>query len=209
MDIPAAPTDRPSTNSATTEPATLPAWTWPRGVFHGVVQQGGSQAVGVHLPVGEDVRHRQRVGDVRLAALAHLAFVGVAAEVKRLPDQRQVIRLHIGARRSATGRPRWPPVRRSRSVRSSLLTARLCSFARCAVGLSRDGDQAFPADVAIGHFTQRQHGGLSCRLPPAGWRQRPVGGRDRWRPGSGRSGWGCVSRQSSMVMRAMGVFSSA
>ncbi len=44
-------------------------------VLDGVVEQGGGQGRGLRAEFGEDQGHGQRVGDVRLAALAHLAAV--------------------------------------------------------------------------------------------------------------------------------------
>ena len=46
-----------------------------RRVLDGVVQQRGDQRRLGHADVGEDRRHRERVGDVGVAALAHLAGV--------------------------------------------------------------------------------------------------------------------------------------
>jgi hypothetical protein len=42
-----------------------------RRVFHHVVQQRGDQRVRVEMPAGQGFRHRQRMGDVGLAADAH------------------------------------------------------------------------------------------------------------------------------------------
>ena len=44
------------------------------GVLDGVVQQRGDQRGGVHAQLGQDRRHGQRVGDVRVAGLALLAL---------------------------------------------------------------------------------------------------------------------------------------
>ncbi len=49
-------------------------------VFHGVVQQRGHQCVGVQLPFGDLRRHGDGVGDVGLAAVAHLAQVGLVGK---------------------------------------------------------------------------------------------------------------------------------
>ncbi len=45
------------------------------GVLDGVVEQRGRQGRGLGAEFGEDQGHRERVGDVRLTALAHLAAV--------------------------------------------------------------------------------------------------------------------------------------
>ncbi|MGX1241348.1 hypothetical protein RKD46_002452 [Streptomyces pseudovenezuelae] len=45
------------------------------GVLDGVVEQGGRQGRGLGAEFGEDQRHSERVGDVRLTALAHLTAV--------------------------------------------------------------------------------------------------------------------------------------
>lgn len=47
------------------------------GVFDHVVQHGRHQALMVHVHVGKNIRHRKRVRDVRLAAAAALAVVGL------------------------------------------------------------------------------------------------------------------------------------
>ena len=46
------------------------------GVLHGVVQQRRGDRLRADPEVGEDLRHRDRVRDVRLAALAQLPVVG-------------------------------------------------------------------------------------------------------------------------------------
>ena len=57
------------------------------GVLDGVVEQGGRQGRGLRAEFGEDQRHGERMRDVRLAALAHLAAVrGLGEDVR--PAQR-------------------------------------------------------------------------------------------------------------------------
>ena len=51
------------------------------GVLDGVVQQRRDQRGGVHAELGQDRRHRERVGDVRVAALAQLAAVALLGDV--------------------------------------------------------------------------------------------------------------------------------
>ena len=60
------------------------------GVLDGVVQQGGDQRGGVHAEFGEDVRDRQRVGDVRVAGAAHLVGVPLLGHLVGPLQQRQV-----------------------------------------------------------------------------------------------------------------------
>ena len=52
-----------------------------RGVFGHVVQQRRGERLRVHVPLREDVGDGERVGDIRLAGLAELAFVRRLAEV--------------------------------------------------------------------------------------------------------------------------------
>ena len=49
-------------------------------VFHGVVQQGGHQGLGIEFPGGTLRSHGDGMGDVRLAVLAQLAQVGLVSE---------------------------------------------------------------------------------------------------------------------------------
>ncbi len=60
------------------------------GVLHGVVQQRGAESVGVHAEFGEDRGHRERVGDVRVAALAHLPGVPVRGHLVGTVDEPDV-----------------------------------------------------------------------------------------------------------------------
>ncbi len=66
------------------------------GVLHGVVQQRGAEGVGVHAELGQDRGHRERVGDVRVAALAHLAGVPVGGHLVGAVDEPDV-RLGVGS----------------------------------------------------------------------------------------------------------------
>ncbi len=59
-------------------------------VLDGVVEQGGGQGGGLGAQFGEDEGDRQRVGDVRLAALAHLAAVGGLGQHIRLAQDVQI-----------------------------------------------------------------------------------------------------------------------
>jgi hypothetical protein len=64
------------------------------GVLDGVVQQGGGKGLRPDPEVGEDLRHGDRVGDVRLAALAQLAGVRLVGRRVCALDQRD-IRLRV------------------------------------------------------------------------------------------------------------------
>src|SRR5450631_892109 len=57
-----------------------------RRVFDHVVQNGGDQGVGVQAQIGENVRHRDRVGDVGFARRTRLAAVALRAEFIGFPD---------------------------------------------------------------------------------------------------------------------------
>ena len=65
------------------------------GVLDGVVQQRGHQRGGVHAQLGQDGRHRERVGDVRVAGLAQLAAVLLLGDVVR-PLQDAQVGLGVG-----------------------------------------------------------------------------------------------------------------
>ena len=60
------------------------------GVFDGVVQQRRRDGLRSDAEVGEDLRDRDRVRDVRLAALALLALVGALGGRVRALDEREV-----------------------------------------------------------------------------------------------------------------------
>ena len=60
------------------------------GVLDGVVQQGRGDRLRAEPQVGEDLRDRERVGDVRLAALPLLSVVGRVRDGVRALDDREV-----------------------------------------------------------------------------------------------------------------------
>ena len=64
-------------------------------VFHGVVQQGGRQGLRVELPFGAQRGHRNGVGDVGLAALAHLTQVGLVSKAVGFADHVCVLRAQV------------------------------------------------------------------------------------------------------------------
>jgi hypothetical protein len=101
------------------------------GVLDRVVQQRGAQRLGVHAEFGEDRGHRERMGDVRIAALALLLAVVVGRDVigalddthvrlgmcvpERL-DQRFEYRIHDGSTLGAEpGEPPADPGGRGRN----------------------------------------------------------------------------------------------
>ena len=67
------------------------------GVLDGVVQQRRAQRLVVHAELGQDRGHRQRVRDVRVAALAHLAGVQLRGNVVGALDQPDI---GLGMRRA-------------------------------------------------------------------------------------------------------------
>ena len=70
------------------------------GVLDGVVQQGGHQCRGVHAEFGQDVGHRKRVGDVRIAGAAHLVGVPHLGHVVGPLQQRKVgLRVELAVHR--------------------------------------------------------------------------------------------------------------
>ena len=78
-------------------------------VFHRVVQQCGTQRLGIQLPAGAQPRHRDGVGDVGLAAAAHLAqmgLVGIAIGLAHLLDAGVVQIVQLLQKRSKTSRRR-------------------------------------------------------------------------------------------------------
>ena len=84
-------------------------------VLDGVVQQRRRERRRRHAELGEDRRHGERVRDVRVAALAHLALVRMLGDGIRPLDDRQVgLRVvladgrHEGLEDGVTGRPGGP-----------------------------------------------------------------------------------------------------
>ena len=80
------------------------------GVLHDVVQQAGLHGHHVHPHVGENVRHHDGMGHVRLAGIARLALVIFAGEAEGLLRARRD-RPWDGTRGS------WLPVRRTTAQR--------------------------------------------------------------------------------------------
>ena len=82
---------QPSTRRATSSPKSrVSCGERVLGVLDRVVQQGGAQRRLVHAQLGQDRGHGERVGDVRVAALAHLALVHALRGPVGPLDQRQV-----------------------------------------------------------------------------------------------------------------------
>ena len=87
----------PSTRCATSAPNSASmSFSADAGVFDRVVQQRGDEGRGVHAQLGQDRRHRERVGDVGVAALAQLAAVGQFGDVVTALQQPGVD-LRVGA----------------------------------------------------------------------------------------------------------------
>ena len=61
------------------------------GVFERVVQDRRDDRLGVHAELGEDAGDGDRMGDVRLAALARLPFVGECADFVRATHARDLL----------------------------------------------------------------------------------------------------------------------
>ena len=67
------------------------------------MQQRGDQRRGVHAELGQDRRDRERVGDVRVAALAQLAAVALLGDVVAALQQPGV---DLGVRAAVDGEQR-------------------------------------------------------------------------------------------------------
>jgi hypothetical protein len=159
-----------------------------RRVLDDVVQEGRDQGLRVEVPFGEDPGDRERVGDVRLAALAVLARMGGARDLVRLLDGVDVFLaqvpegggelLGVGAgQRSARGlqplaTPCWMPSAATESKpgtdhvfhrihgAKNVVCPRFClPGLEDRRGRSRRVQQLAP-DLAAGDFAQRDHGGL-------------------------------------------------
>lgn len=66
------------------------------GVFDHVMQHRGHQALMVHVHVGKNICHRKRMGDIRLAASAALAVVGLFGIEIRSADQVDLVWAEVG-----------------------------------------------------------------------------------------------------------------
>jgi hypothetical protein len=67
-----------------------------RRVFDDIVQDGRDQSVGIQAQIGEDIGHRDRMGDVRLARDALLAAVLFRAEFIGFAHPLDLSRRQIG-----------------------------------------------------------------------------------------------------------------
>ena len=165
----------PSTRCATSAPKSrLTSLQRVAGVLDRVVQQGGDQRGGVHAELGQDRGHRQRVGDVRVAALAQLAAV-------LLPRRRRTPA--AGASRSALGwRGRWVATSGSSTA-----------WTRTGAGRPRSaGGRAGPGPGA-GTWSGRS--GRPGDVGRLGARRRAGAAR----PGSGCVGFGSASNSASSL----------
>ena len=88
--------ETPSTSSATALPKVLAISLLVMArVLHHVVQQRRHERLRIEVPFGEDLRHRERVGDVRLAAVAVLPGVRRARHPVGLLDLLDVLGLEV------------------------------------------------------------------------------------------------------------------
>ena len=71
------------------------------GVFDDVMQHRRHQALMIHVHVGKNIRDCQRMRDIRFAATAALAVVGLFCVVVRSADQIDLVRAEV--RRQAIG----------------------------------------------------------------------------------------------------------
>ena len=90
-------------------------------VLDGVVQQGGHQRLDVELPLGALGRHRDRVGDVRFAAGADLAQVGLVGEAIGLAHLVDLGRVQVVEPRGQGGKARRSRIGRGGAGRIGLL----------------------------------------------------------------------------------------
>ncbi|MCY1171815.1 hypothetical protein D9M73_119380 [compost metagenome] len=66
------------------------------GVFDHVMQHGRHQALMVHVHVGKNIRHCKGMRDIRLAATAALAVVGLFGVEIRSADQVDLVFAEVG-----------------------------------------------------------------------------------------------------------------
>ena len=68
------------------------------GIFDDIVEQGGLNGLAVQLELlSHDLRHRQGVDDIGLAAFALLPLVGLLCKLERRPDMGKIRRRIIAA----------------------------------------------------------------------------------------------------------------
>ncbi len=105
----------PSTIAATSGPnARLEIGEGHRRVLDRVVEQRARERDVVEAQIGEDHRHADRVGDVRIARAAHLVAVGVAGDLVGVLDERGLALVVAGADRCEQRAQRAVDVRRPR-----------------------------------------------------------------------------------------------
>ena len=64
-------------------------------VLNHIVQQGGHQALGVHVHASENAGYRQRVSDVGFSATAGLTVMGLLGVVISSPHQLRLIQRQV------------------------------------------------------------------------------------------------------------------
>jgi hypothetical protein len=171
-----------------------------RGVLDDVVQQRRHEGLRVEVPLREDLRDRERVGDVGLAALAVLAGVGRARDLVGLLDRVDVVAAQVpeDARQLLGSRAGQRAGRGLEPARDGMDSERRH---RIKTGTDpvflqhrrrrRRGIEKLAADLAGGDLAQRDHRGLVLVGLDQGRRAksdlaRAVGGGEgRARSGSG------------------------
>src|SRR5690606_28989987 len=104
-----------------------------RGILDRVVQQRRHQGFGVELPARADLRHRDRVGDVGLAAAAELAQVRLVAEAVSLADATSILVGKVADGFRETGQRRHR-VARAGARPEAILDVRTAGIRRVRVG---------------------------------------------------------------------------
>ena len=144
-----------------------------RRVLHHVVQQGGDHPFDVHLPFGNLAGNGQRVGDVGLARLSHLAPMRRLAEAIGLADEFDLFRrqVHQAVDEHLVG---WIVLRRRHrlgGVRSGVLRLRRrASGRRCR----RHRRRVAHGNLPIAGHSRRINRAIRHLLQRNRWRLRPV-----------------------------------
>ncbi len=156
------------------------------GLLQRVVQQGRGQRRGVHPEIGEDARHGDRVGDVRVAGEAHLAGVRGVGDLEGLLDLVDVgprVVREQAAQHRIEGRGGGGPVRRE---------ARQAPAHPARQGWRLVAEPGNDRRAVIRRRGRRRRPGLPGRYPGRGLGGSPAspGSRAAGRPARGRPGHG-------------------